>query len=429
MHYANGKFCVKARQGTIPGSAEAERRQQKSRGATRAHEQGAGGPGPKDHALGILVLRPFTPIDEASLPPREWLYGKPYQRGTVSLTAGPGGMGKSSLGMVEAVAMATARNLLGEQPTERLRVWYHNGEDPRPELNRRLVAICKQHHIPQEELQGYLWITSGAEFPLRVAKGYANLEINTVLLQQMSDAIAQNQIDVAIFDPLVTLHHVSELDTGKMDTVIRLFFSIGAENNCSVELTHHVRKPAAGTSAEYDIHDIRGVMATTDAARAVRVLNHMNEKDAEDAGCTPIERMSIFRVDRAKGNYSPAQAATWRKFVNVLLTNGDEVGVVTPWDFPGQGEQTPAKAAAEQKAEHVFLQLLDKYLARGMNISANTGPTYAPTKFAEEREAKTAKVSKAALKAAMSRLLDTEKITSEPTRNDSRSHRLVRNKG
>jgi hypothetical protein len=31
--------------------------------------------------------------------------------------------------MVEGVAMATARNLLGEQPTERLRVWFHNGED------------------------------------------------------------------------------------------------------------------------------------------------------------------------------------------------------------------------------------------------------------------------------------------------------------
>ena len=93
------------------------------------------------------------------LPPRTWLYGKHYQRRTVSLTAGPGGMGKSSLDMVEAVAMVTCRNLLGEQPEERLRVWYHNGEDPLDEINRRLAAICQHYGIPQGELQGHLWVT------------------------------------------------------------------------------------------------------------------------------------------------------------------------------------------------------------------------------------------------------------------------------
>ena len=187
-----------------------------------------------------------------------------------------------------------------------------------------------------------------------------------------------------------------------------------------------MRKPAAGSAADYDVHDIRGVAAITDAVRAARVLNRMNEKDAEAAGCTEIERLSRFRVDRAKGNYSPAQAATWRQFVSVELVNGDDVGVVAPWDFPGQGEQTPEKAAADQKADHVFLQLLDKFIARGANVSANAGPTYAPAKFAEEREAKTAKVSKAALKAAMNRLLDAGRIRGEPSgRGSGRSHRLA----
>jgi AAA domain/Bifunctional DNA primase/polymerase, N-terminal len=151
----------------------------------------------------VLVLRPFVPFDPATLPPRSWLYAKHYQRRTVSLTAGPGGMGKSSLVLVECVAMATARNLLGEQPSERLRVWLHNGEDPLEEILRRLAAICQHYGIPQEELQGQLWITSGNEFPLRVAKGYSNLEINEGLVRQISNAIGENHIDVAAFDPLV----------------------------------------------------------------------------------------------------------------------------------------------------------------------------------------------------------------------------------
>jgi RecA-family ATPase len=255
-----------------------------------------------------------------------------------------------------------------------------------------------------------------------VARGYANLEIDAALVHQISNAIGENSIDVAAFDPLVTMHSVSEGDPGKVDAVVRIFGQIADDHDAGVELNHHLRKPAAGYDGDHDVHDIRGAMALTDAVRSARVLNRMNKTDADGAGIDDIARLSHFRVDRAKGNYSPAQAATWRRFVNVELPNTDEVGVVEPWDFPGQGAATPEKAAADQKAEHVFMQLLDKFLARGQNVSANSGPTYAPAKFADEREAKTAKVSKAALKAAMSRLLDANRIRAELS---ARGARLV----
>ena len=421
ISFNSSGFYVRSKQGTGTDSDDGN-------GDDSSGAQAQSEPKPEKPFNGrrVLELRPFVPIDVAMLPPRSWLYGRHYQRRTVSLTAGPGGMGKSSLDMVEAIAMATARNLLGEQPEERLRIWYHNGEDPRDEIDRRLVAICQHYGIPQEELQGYLWTTSGTEFPLRVAKGYANMEIDAVLVRQISAAISDNQIDLAVFDPLVTLHSVSEVDSGKMDTVVRLFAGIADENDAAIEIAHHVRKPLAGSAADYDVHDIRGVAAITDAVRAARVLNRMNEKDADAAGCAEAERLSRFRVDRAKGNYSRAEVATWRQFISVALINGDDVGVVAPWDFPGQGEQTPEKAAADQKAEYVFMQLLDKFTARGANVSANSGPTYAPARFDDEREAKTAKVSKAALKAAMNRLLDAGRIRSEPSgRGEGRSHRLV----
>ena len=40
------------------------------------------------------------------------------------------GIGKSSLAIVEGVAMASGDNLLGIQPAKALRVWYGNVEDP-----------------------------------------------------------------------------------------------------------------------------------------------------------------------------------------------------------------------------------------------------------------------------------------------------------
>ena len=208
--FNRGGFYIRKQQGSGKKETDAEPDTAGDTGGN-AEQPSSRTPGGKQ----ALELRPFVPFDAALLPPRAWLYGKHYQRRTVSLTAGPGGMGKSSLDLVEAIAMATCRNLLGEQPEERLRVWYHNGEDPLDEINRRIAAICQHYQIPQEELVGWLFVTSGNEFPLRVAKGYTNLAIDTVLVRQISAAISNNQIDVAIFDPLVTLHSVSEVELGK----------------------------------------------------------------------------------------------------------------------------------------------------------------------------------------------------------------------
>ena len=119
------------------------------------------------------MLRPFVPFDPATLPPREWLYGRHYQRRTVGGTVAPGGVGKTTLCMVECVAMATVLNLLGEQPTERLRVWFHNGEDNIDELNRRLAAICQHFDIPMEELRGWWFMTSGNEVPCALPRDTA----------------------------------------------------------------------------------------------------------------------------------------------------------------------------------------------------------------------------------------------------------------
>ena len=362
----------------------------------------------------VLKLQPFKSFDVAALPPRAWLYGKHYQRRTVSLTAGPGGMGKSSLDMVEAIAMATCRNLLGEQPEERLRVWYHNGEDPLDEIKRRIAAICQHYKIQQSELEGWLFVTSGNEFPLRVAKGYSDLKIDHELVQQISAAVAENKIDLAIFDPLVTLHNVSELDTGKMDSVVRLFAAIGDENDASIELAHHVRKPAAGSNGDYDVHDIRGVGAITDATRAARVLNRMSEKDAETAGCDEIERLSRFRVDRAKANYSPPQAATWRQFINIELANGDEVGVVAPWSFPGQDGPSEARTQADRRDEELYLNLLGRLTLSGVRVTLGPSANGAPTVFARQPEARAAKVSKRAFAEAQDRLLAAARICVEP---------------
>ena len=418
-------WCVKAASGSPRPEDEPSRHRRKPQ---NDDEPSAGEGAGVKKAAAPFVLRPFVPFDPATLPPREWLYGRHYQRRTVGGTVAPGGVGKTTLCMVEGVAMATCRNLLGEQPTERLRVWFHNGEDNIDELNRRLAAICQHFDIPMEELRGWWFMTSGNEVPLRVAKGYSNLTIDTRLIKCITEAIGDNQIDATILDPLVTLHGVPENDTGKMDTVVRIFAGIADAQDCAVELSHHTRKLLAGSTADYALDDMRGASALKDAMRAVRMLNLMTKADAEGVGIPEFERTSYFRVDRVKGNNAaPPSAAIWRKFVNVDLPNSDEVGVVVPWEFPGQGAApSPQKAEAERRGEAVFLALLDRFATDGRNVS-DRGPTSAPALFAKEPEARAAKLGKAPLAEAMRRLFASAKIRMEPYgRTDHGKQRIAR---
>ena len=78
--------------------------------------------------------------DPKTIPRRVFLYGHCYARGFVSVTIADGGVGKSLLKIVECLACATGRPLLGITPTERIRVLYWNGDDPYVEIERRIHA-------------------------------------------------------------------------------------------------------------------------------------------------------------------------------------------------------------------------------------------------------------------------------------------------
>jgi hypothetical protein len=207
-----------------------------------------------------------------------------------------------------------------------------------------------------------------------------------------------------------------------MDHIVRRFARLADVHDCAIELSHHVRKLAQG-SAEYTAEDLRGASAIRDAVRALRILNLMSKPDADAAGLDEFERLTRFRIDRGKGNNSaPARSATWRQFVSVRLPNGDDVGVVVPWDFPGAGgAPSDEKTAADRQAEEIVMRLLDKFAARGSQVSE----ARAPTAFFEEPEARDAKLSKAALKAAIGRLLDAKRISIERAGRSDRGTRYL----
>jgi hypothetical protein len=143
-----------------------------------------------------VVASGFSASDMRAVEPRQWLYGKHLIRGYVSATVSPGGVGKTTLELIEAIALATARPLLGVPVRERVRVWHYNLEDPRDELMRRVWAICEHFGIPPVELEGWLFLDSGRDCKMIVAEPVDGVVVPAVAAEQVIEQMQRWDIGV-----------------------------------------------------------------------------------------------------------------------------------------------------------------------------------------------------------------------------------------
>jgi RecA-family ATPase len=184
---------------------------------------------------GVEVIKPNLSArawqwkDPKTIPPRQWLYGAHYVRKFASATLAPGGVGKSSLGLVDAVGMACGRNLLGGESTNRpLAVWYWNLEDPAEEIDRRVSAILLHYHIDYEEVRDRFFVNSEEELVIAEKTRDMTLvrpEITGALISEISAL----SIDAVIIDPFVSCHRVPENDNGGMDVVAKAWARIARD--------------------------------------------------------------------------------------------------------------------------------------------------------------------------------------------------------
>lgn len=313
-------------------------------------------------APSLFEARPFEWKDPTKIPLREWLLGRHLIRRFTSVTAAPGGLGKSFLEIADALAMATGRNLIGHEPHGRFRVLMWNGEDPLDELERRIMAACLHYEITEDQIQDYLFVNSGRDDPIVIAEQKRDgVTVAVPIVEAIKATIRKNNIDVVIIDPFVSCHSVNENDNGAIDRVAKLWGKIADETGCAIELVHHTRKTGGNETV---MEDLRGAVALLSAVRSGRILNLMSLAQAEAAGVD--SHKSYFRVDTGKANLAPPPTGktTWFKLQSVDLGNGgeffgvrapgDSVGVVTAWEWPDPFENVTTadlrKAQTEVRA-------------------------------------------------------------------------------
>lgn len=290
-------------------------------------------PKPPIHATAYAFPEP------SAIPTRKELYGRHYYRKFISATVAPSGVGKSSLEIIEALAMASNKPLLGVQPKGASRVWMWNGEDPRDELERRIAAAMMHYGLTREDIGDRLFIDTGREMELILAmEGRDGARIATPVVDAIVATMQLNRIDVFQVDPFVSSHRVSENDNGAIDLVTKQWAKIADRTGAAIELVHHVRKLNGG---EITVEDSRGAVALLATSRSARALTKMSKGEAARLGVDPSGVSgTLFRFGDGKNNLAPPMAGDdtrWFRTVGVSLGNGlssvgegaDNVGVVT----------------------------------------------------------------------------------------------------
>lgn len=278
---------------------------------------------------------PYDFFDDSALEPRQWLYARHYLRKFVSVLASAGGIGKTSMQIVEALALCTGRPLLGETVHEPCKVWLINLEDPMDEMQRRILAAMKFYGIKPEEVRGKLFVNAGRDFSINFAvQTREGITPNKALVAYLIKRIPELGIGATFIDPFVGAHMINENDNMAVNAVVAEIRKVADLTNSAIGLVHHIRK---SNGEEATIDSVRGAVSLIGAARAARIVNRVSVESAASLGIDAKTAVGLFRVDDGKANLAPpAVNAVYRRMEGVQIANGDWVGVAAPFKLPDE---------------------------------------------------------------------------------------------
>jgi RecA-family ATPase len=353
-------------------------------------------------------LEPFPFILAASfdgqhVPQRRWLVHNRIPMRNVTLLSGDGAVGKTTIALQLAVAIATEQlDWLQNVIDERGPVMFFTAEEEMPEVHFRLAQIVDYYPDLEWRDLTHLHLLSRAEGDCVLAVPHrTHIMEKTDHYQQLELSIQAIKPRFVILESAADLFAGSEIDRTQVRKFISLLRELAIRHDCAVMLLSHpsVAGMASGS----------GMAGSTQWNNAVRsrmyfkTMKGPNEIDEFEADGAVKETGTDFRELQYLKNNRAKQGDR----IKLIYTDG----LFLP-------EKTPApadKAAQESKAEAVFLAVLRRFNSddSGRSLSMKKGPTFAPALVVLERESKAAKVTKLMLTQAMERLIESKKIRSE----------------
>jgi RecA-family ATPase len=270
---------------------------------------------------------------EESIPPRPWLVPGYLLRRSVTMLAGPGSAGKSSLMIGWAVALVLKKDWNRFKPLQTCSVALYNVEDDPDEQKRRIAAVLRQFEdIPTSLVGKLIRLSPNGSGTLIRYNPDTRLWEHTEAMQALIDMLVRRKPDVLILDPFVELHDAEENDNTAIRAVLAMFRVIATTHNCAIVILHHTRKNSEESAGDMDV--FRGAGSSVAAARIALTVLPMNKKEAENLQIEEDKRRSYVRMDSAKSNYAAANSAEWFKLTEYELDNQEMVAAAVPWKPP-----------------------------------------------------------------------------------------------
>lgn len=298
---------------------------------------------------------------EEQVPARPWIVPGYMMRGAVTLVAGMGSAGKSSLMVGWAVSLAFGEALGRFEPRGQFTVALYNVEDDQNEQRRRLSAAMRPIGRHPGQLGGRIIRCGPRDVGTLIERDATTGEISTTAAwADLVAMLTERKPDVLILDPLVELHTAEENDNTALRSVIAKFRALAQQHQIAIVLVHHARKG----SVAGDMDGVRGAGSLVGAARSVFTVTPMTEEEAVELGVQVETRRRFVRVDSAKANYAPSSEAAWHELQDYELDNGESVAAILPWAPP---QAARVGASVEQ------LALIGAAVSRGLH-----GGPYSP---------------------------------------------------
>lgn len=265
------------------------------------------------------AIQPFTEeeLSEAQLAPRcivdKYLYAD------LGLKAAPGGTGKTTLMIYEAVHIALGRDLWGCRVIEHGPTLFITAEDSRPLFAARLREVMAALNLTAVERRVVLerikvWDVSDNLVRL------AELDDGNIRLTALADSIVERYRDAGlvqvVFDPAISFGPGERLVNDGEQAIVTACRRIIRGLNCCVQLIHHTGKANARNGA-LDQYAARGGTALPDGCRMVNILQPVSAESSESGLLNPPEGFELLPGDsglvmsRAKLSYAPPQPNIW----------------------------------------------------------------------------------------------------------------------
>jgi RecA-family ATPase len=316
------------------------------------------------------------------LVPRQWLVAERIPMCNVTLLGGEGAIGKSLLLMQLSGAAVLGKDWIGTMP-EMGPTLYVSCEEDDDEVRRRMESVAQHFASSRQEMvdHGLQFLSFAGKDAILAQPDRNGIMRPTPLFHQLQSAALKLCPKLICIDTVADTFGGKENDRAQTRQFVTQLRGLAIDAGAAVVIAAHPSLTGIATDS--------GLSGSTGWHNSVRARMYFKPAPGDDTALRVLEVK--------KNNYGPVNE-------NILLRWRDGVYVTEP------SRGTLEQMAIEAEHDHLFLKLLRRFTDQGRNVSDKKSPTHAPSLFADEPEAKSAKIRSKHLAEAMARLFAANRL-------------------